>query len=1121
MTLTTAAVSDGSILDPVPARRSTTFFDEVPRWTARVLWVLAIICAVTALNPPLARLLEHVLQRIDLFVIALKPNLANAAFYGLLASVVSARKRVGWWVLIGWLGISILLNVGVSVSVAFWVTGLTHREARMIQWQGYLGCVVPALLLVLLIFARGAFTAKVHQRAVASALIVLVLGLIPATLVAWVLIRLAPGRVETVNYFGWALDRVTGGWLNIGEQLVRPTNAAYGFLVFADDAPEFVEFVGGLLGSMVLAVAFLTLFRSQTRAAVLLPADEVKVRNLLAEFGGQDSLSYFATRRDKLVIFAANGRAAISYRVQGGVTLASGDPLGDRESWPQAIEVWKSEAALYGWPLAVMGASEEGAIAYNRAGLGAIALGDEAILVPKSFDLSSHELKSVRAAVTRAENTGITVSVRRHRSLTNEEMAAALRVADEWRDTDEERGFSMALGRLGDPNDGECVLVLAFGSDEEPLGVLSLSPWGPDGASLDLMRRNPQAPNGTMELMIAELMRQSGDLRITKISLNFAVFRSAFEQGARIGAGPILRLWRRLLLFFSHWWQLEALYRSNVKYNPEWLPRFLCFSDVRNLTRISVASAMAEGYVNVPFSRFREREAEASKPIPLLAGVKSILNGAKLPASNVSQRPQQQAVRFAKLARLQATGIDPYPMAIKPSATIAQFCKREEGATGSLAGRLLLLRDHGGVIFARLRDWTGEIQLILERDAVGAQLLEEFSSRLDLGDLIQVDGALAHSRSGELSLAVSSWRLTAKCLRPLPDKFRGLTDPEARVRNRSVDLAINTETRLLTKARSAAVRSLRESLHRRGFLEVETPILQQVHGGANARPFTTHINAYDLDLYLRIAPELYLKRLCVGGIEKVFEIGRTFRNEGADWKHNPEFTILEAYEAHSDYNRMLDTCRELIQEAAQAAHGEQIALRPNASGQLEPFDISGRWPIKTLHDAVSEALGEEITIETSLSELRTLCDRRGIDHRPDWDCGEVVCRMYEHLVEAQTLAPTFYKDFPVSVSPLTKSHRSTPGLTERWDLVAWGVELGTAYSELTDPIEQRKRLMQQSLRAAGGDPEAMEVDEDFLAALEYGMPPTGGLGVGVDRVVMLLTGRGIRETLPFPLAKLQ
>jgi lysyl-tRNA synthetase class 2 len=315
--------------------------------------------------------------------------------------------------------------------------------------------------------------------------------------------------------------------------------------------------------------------------------------------------------------------------------------------------------------------------------------------------------------------------------------------------------------------------------------------------------------------------------------------------------------------------------------------------------------------------------------------------------------------------------------------------------------------------------------------------------------------------------------------------------------------------------RAAITRSIREELYARGYLEAETPVLQTLHGGANARPFTTHINAFNLDLYLRIALELYLKRLLVGGIDRVYEIGRIFRNEGVDATHNPEFTMLELYEAYGDYNSMQAITTELLQAAAQAAHGSQVARRPDGT----EVDISGSWRTVTVHRALSDALDEQVTPDTSEKQLRLYAAERQIELQPSWNQGQVLLELYEHLVEARTVAPTFYRDFPVEVSPLTRQHRQDPRLAERWDLVAFGTEIGTGYSELVDPLEQRARLTAQSLLAAGGDPEAMQLDEDFLTALEYGMPPAGGMGMGIDRALIMLTGLPIRETVLFPLVK--
>jgi lysyl-tRNA synthetase class 2 len=315
--------------------------------------------------------------------------------------------------------------------------------------------------------------------------------------------------------------------------------------------------------------------------------------------------------------------------------------------------------------------------------------------------------------------------------------------------------------------------------------------------------------------------------------------------------------------------------------------------------------------------------------------------------------------------------------------------------------------------------------------------------------------------------------------------------------------------------RSAVVRSVREALGARGYIEVETPVLTALHGGANARPFITHYNTYNVDVYLRIALELYLKRLVVGGIEKVFEIGRNFRNEGADATHNPEFTMLEAYETYGDYNTIGDMTQSLVQGAAVAAFGSTVIRRSDG----EEFDIGGSWRSVTVHEAISRALGEEITVDTPDAELRVLCDKADVPLQPSWNAGQVVLEMYERLVEKQTVEPTFYRDFPVEVSPLTRQHRTEPRLAERWDLVAFGAELGTGYSELVDPVVQRERLTAQSLLAAGGDPEAMQLDEDFLRALEYAMPPTGGMGMGIDRLMIMLTGESIRETFLFPFVR--
>ncbi|MCH0564542.1 MULTISPECIES: bifunctional lysylphosphatidylglycerol synthetase/lysine--tRNA ligase LysX [unclassified Streptomyces] len=1087
-TVEAPADQDGRGPAPAPGRG---FLSRVPEGFGAFFGALGLLCLLLALVPPLRRLLRPLVRALDLLIVPVSANLAYAVFLFLLAGATAARKKVAWWLVVVYLGLLVLTDV-LGVTLGLYAESLPSL-------------VVCLFALALLIAARAEFYAASRRGAVRRAIGVLLGGLALAILFGWGLVELFPGTLPSGQRLAWAANRVLGGLVSGGSFDGRPPRALY--------------FLLGLFGALALLNAAATLFRSQRLEAALHDDEELRIRALLGRYGAQDSLGYFATRRDKAVVFSPSGKAAVTYRVEAGVCLASGDPVGDREAWPHAIAAWLDIARRHAWAPAVMGASEDGATAYARAGLGALQLGDEAILHVMTFDLGGRDMRVTRQAVHRLRRTGATCRIRRHATLSDTEMEEIVDKADAWRDTETERGFSMALDRLGDPADGDCLLVEAFDADGRLLALLSFVPWGLDGISLDLMRRDRSAPNGVTEFMVAELSAAAPRLGVHRVSLNFAVFRSAFEEGARIGAGPVLRLWRRLLLFLSRWWQLEALYRSNAKYHPEWYPRFLCYGDAAALARIGLASAIAEGFVSVPSLRAlwgrghpkgarRPATTEGLPPLTALGLDGGDETGTAVPGAD---RPEQVRVRHRKLDRLRAAGVDPYPVGV-PSRTHT-LAEVRTGDLVTVAGRIMLVRDFGGIVFAVLRDWSGDRQLALTRSGSGPAL-PRFRADTDIGDHITATGRAGVSDRGEPTVFVTDWQLTGKCLRPLPDKRRGLTDPEAKVRMRSLDLVTSPAARDVVRARSTAVQALRQGLLDRGYLEVETPMLQQIHGGANARPFTTHINAYHLDLYLRIAPELYLKRLCVGGLEKVFEMGRTFRNEGVSHKHNPEFTMLEAYQAHADYDVMLDLTRELIQGAATAAFGSPVARRGGAE-----YDISGPWPVKTVYGALSEALGEEIDAGTELLRLHLLCDRASVPYTADDGRGDVVLEMYERLVEEKTLRPTFYKDFPTDVSPLTRQHRRDPRLAERWDLVAFGTELGTAYSELTDPVEQRRRLAAQSLLAAGGDPEAMELDEDFLGALEYAMPPTGGLGLGVDRLIMFLTGLTIRETLPFPLVR--
>jgi lysyl-tRNA synthetase class 2 len=492
------------------------------------------------------------------------------------------------------------------------------------------------------------------------------------------------------------------------------------------------------------------------------------------------------------------------------------------------------------------------------------------------------------------------------------------------------------------------------------------------------------------------------------------------------------------------------------------------------------------------------------------------------PREHEDDLPEQMRIRREKRAELIEKGIPPYALGFGRTHSIAEVRAAHPdlkpgagtGEVVSVAGRVIFLRNTGRLCFARLRGGGGaELQAMLSLDRVGEQSLADWKHLVDIGDHVGVEGEVVASRRGELSVMVDRWTITSKALRPLPVAHKALAD-ETRTRQRYVDLIVNPAAREMVQIRATVIRSLRETLSRRGYVEVETPVLQLVHGGAAARPFHTHLNALDLPMTLRIALELHLKRVIVGGIDKVFEIGRVFRNEGIDSTHSGEFTMLEAYEAYGDYDTMATLTRGLVVDAARAT-GRTVV----PDGRGGEVDLEGPWRDVTVHSAISAVVGEDVTVDTSPDRLRELADKYEVRLEDGWDSGEIVLELFEKLVEHTIVEPTFVRDYPESVRPLARPHRDSPRLAEAWDLVIAGIEVAVAYSELVDPVIQRERLIAQSQRAAQGDPEAMDLDEDFLRALEYGMPPAGGMGLGVDRLVMLLTGTGIRDTILFPLVK--
>lgn len=494
------------------------------------------------------------------------------------------------------------------------------------------------------------------------------------------------------------------------------------------------------------------------------------------------------------------------------------------------------------------------------------------------------------------------------------------------------------------------------------------------------------------------------------------------------------------------------------------------------------------------------------------------------PETQGDDLPEQMQVRLDKRQRLLESGREAYPVTVERTHTIREIREKYDGQelepdtrTGervAITGRVIFQRNTGKLCFARLREGDGaEIQVMLSLADVGEESLADFKALVDIGDLLAVRGEVITSRRGELSVSVTDWELAAKTLRPLPNEHRPLSD-EARIRLRYLDMMIRPEAREMVRTKATVLRSLRHTLDERGYVEVETPILQLTNGGAAARPFRTHLNALDQPMLLRIALELDLKRAMIGGVEKVYEIGRTFRNEGLDSTHAAEFSMLEAYEAYGDQFTMMELTKALVLDAARAV-GRTVVLGRDGS----EIDLEGEWRQASILDLVSEAVGEEVTAETSAETLRAYSQTHAVELQPKWGAPEIVVELYEQLVEDHLINPTFVMDYPSAVKPLAKAHRSKRGLNEAWDLIINGLELAPAYSELNDPVVQRERLVAQAMLAAQGDPEAMELDEVFLKAMEYGMPPAGGLGMGVDRLIMLLTGAGIRETILFPLLR--
>ncbi|GGB46641.1 lysine--tRNA ligase [Flexivirga endophytica] len=1118
-----------------PAQRSSAgvpWREQVARWIGRTYLLAAI---VSLLSVPLhGNIVVSIMDdALGLVNVPAEPSLFIVCLLFVLAGAVRRRLRFGHTVVLVLMVLSVLSSLLLLLGAIFrqdWLqdsrlTGFArdyHSFVTSIPATAF-AFVIGLAVLVAVAAARSGFPARLAAGSRVAATVVLVLGLAVSFLVTFAVSTTADNTLRGTHEIARFALRST-----FGITSDTSTPGLHGHV-----GHTWVYGLAGIMSTVALLLASLVFVRSGRGRQFQSADEELAIRRLLLLHGENDSLGYFATRRDKSVIFSADGQAAVTYRNEGSVSVASADPIGRATSWQPAIQAWLEQCREHGLYPAVLSSSEHGSREYVEAGLKAFALGDEAIIDVETFSLRGRSMRPVRQAVTRLRRAGYTTQVRRHAELSVEELERIGQLAEQWRGEETERGFSMALNRLGDPADGQCVIITAHDARGTIRGFLSFVPWGVRGASLDLMRRDRDAENGLNEYLVSELIEAAPEHGIRRLSLNFAVFREVFSSADQVGAGPITRFNDAALSFASRFFQLETLYRSNDKYKPTWVPRLLCYDPALTVPRAGLAMGIAEGFVPMIGPRVltgpRPSDVQPPRPEPWFVDrVREQESALRLPGPPPVHLSEQQRVRRDKLEMLDEVGVNAYPATV--ARTDRAYDVRRQYAhlpadqvtdhVVSVAGRVRALRDLGGVCFAVVEDGYETLQIMVTTADSPDDARCLWRRAVDLGDLVSVTGPVATSRTGEVSVLMHTWQMAAKCLRPVPG-FGVVPREDTRARNRSLELIVDSRARALLVQRSAAVRAMREAFQEQGFLEVETPMLQPVHGGAAARPFATHINAYNMELYLRIAPELYLKRLAVGGMQRIFEIGRNFRNEGTDATHNPEFTSLEAYAAYGDYVMMRELTRELLLKVATAVHGKPIALRPGGSGGYDEIDLSQPWPVITVHDAVSRATGATVTSASDRVEVAAVCRSAGVEVRAEQTTGQLVMALYEALVEKQTTYPTFYCDFPVDVSPLARRHRDDPQLTEQWDLVAFGVELGTAYSELTDPVDQRQRFTQQSLAAAGGDVEAMQLDEAFLAGLELAMPPTGGLGLGVDRVVMMLTGQSIKATLAFPFVRPQ
>ncbi|MBC2681793.1 bifunctional lysylphosphatidylglycerol synthetase/lysine--tRNA ligase LysX [Corynebacterium anserum] len=979
-------------------------------------------------SPTLRHTLKPVAYTLDaLFLPVSHLSMAWSVFIAVLGAGLWRCRRAAWVTSVAGL---VLLNVGNLLFYTFSPETFEIPPDMGVLFQ--IGTVIQALMLVFMVLLHPLFTTRTRRINVRAAALTWLVGTLLVSVLAVALVFKFPGSLVGSQRVGWALNHAA---------LLSLVDRSF----FDGHAPRFVAIIISIAAAFVLLVTFFVAVRSQRSQNSASATDEAVVRSMIKRFNQNDSLAYFATRRDKSIVYAPNGRAAVTYRVEVGSAIASADPIGEPDSWDAAIDAFRTKAAEFGWTTGAMGASEEGARAYQRNGMRSMHLGDEAVIYTDTFDLAHPELKDVRQAVAHAQRDGVWIRVRRHRQIPAEEMQKVQERADVWRDTSEERGFSMALSRLGDEADGECVLVEALvgeGSDAHVVAQLSFVPWGSDGLSLDLMRRGPEAPNGTVEAMVAYLC--SGDaLNIRRISLNFAVFRSVFASESKVGVGPIRRLARKVLVFLSKWWQMEALYRSNVKYNPEWVPRYMCFDNSVALARTSVAAGIAEGFI--PWIDSGDMRAHAAVETPGAdVAVKAMHRWEAKSSKKEKKHNKQLHNRITTAQKLEESGVDPWAQLPTPTMTCREVHDAQEGHAATIAGRVIAKRKFGAIAFIDLADASGVCQVIINKKDL-PEALPEGSVRpadVEVSDYIQVEGITALSKKGQPSLLAHALRFEAKALEAVvasgKNEKNKSTQETSPVRTMAQALTADADLRSRLYASAARMTQVRSELNAEGFVELED------------------IPEIDITLHLLAA--------LTGGAARAFSIALPGVHHGLE----DRVTELELIQPERHLTFM-------------ATHADEAWALDKA------LTILGKMTEEAVPDprtvgfasAVADVTGQA-TVQTE-SEAREICQSLGLRVRPDESREDMLGTIFMNKVLPSVCGLTVFTGVPATVQ-LDKATGLGCAFANGFLIVNDGQIIASGYAVDTRPAEMKEDSL---------DTDTVEATQDVESLLRLGVPAAG------------------------------